>query len=355
MNWLSGEFWNYSVLGNPLRDWLHALGIFAASIALLIIIRKVVIGRLKKIAESTSTLLDDAIYDSISKTRMFFQLTIAAYPALAYLRFPERAEAILSQVILIVVIIQSGLWITATINFFVDHHSGEEADPSRGTMINLLGFVGRVALWTAVFLVVLSNLGVNITALVTGLGVGGIAVALAVQNILGDLLASLSIVLDRPFVVGDVIMVDTFIGTVEHVGLKTTRVRAISGEQLVMSNADLLKSRIRNFQRLKERRAVHLIGVVYQTPPEKLRMLPGLLKQAAEGKELVRFDRAHFKEFGASSLNFELVYWVESPDYAVFMDKQQEVNFAVVRLLREHGIEFAYPTQTLYVNNIKTE
>jgi small-conductance mechanosensitive channel len=179
--------------------------------------------------------------------------------------------------------------------------------------------------------------------------VGGIAVALAVQNVLGDLFASFSIVLDKPFVIGDFIIVGDHLGTVEHVGLKTTRIRSLSGEQLVFSNTDLLGSRIRNFKRMYERRVVFSLGVVYQTPARLLEKIPPMLRQIVESREQVRFDRAHFRDFGPHSLNFEIVYWVLSPDYALYMDIQQEINLEIYRRFEQEGIDFAYPTQTLYL------
>jgi small-conductance mechanosensitive channel len=200
-----------------------------------------------------------------------------------------------------------------------------------------------------VVLFALDNVGIKVTALVAGLGVGGIAIALAVQNILGDLFASLSIVLDKPFVVGDFVILGEFMGNVEHVGLKTTRVRSLSGEQIVFSNNDLLSSRLRNFGRLRERRALFTLGVTYQTPREKLQKIPGMIKQAIESIEKTRFDRSHFKSYGAFSLDFETVYYVLGADYALYMDIQQKINLQIHEMFENEGIEFAYPTQTVFV------
>ncbi|HPK54642.1 MAG TPA: mechanosensitive ion channel family protein, partial [Smithellaceae bacterium] len=198
-------------------------------------------------------------------------------------------------------------------------------------------------------LLVLDNLGVNITGLVAGLGIGGIAVALAVQNILGDLLASLSIVLDKPFVIGDSIVVDSFSGTVEHIGLKTTRIRSISGEQLVFSNNDLLKSRIQNYKRMQERRVVFGFGVTYQTPLEKLPLINRIIREIIAAQPNSRFERVHFKEYGDSALNYEVVYFVMTPEYGIFMDVQETINLEIFRRFQEEGIEFAYPTRTVLI------
>jgi small-conductance mechanosensitive channel len=190
---------------------------------------------------------------------------------------------------------------------------------------------------------------VNVTALITGLGIGGVAIALALQAVLGDLFASLSIVLDKPFVIGDFITVGEFAGTVEHVGLKTTRVRSLSGEQVIFSNSDLLNGRIRNFKRMSERRILFGVGVTYQTPLESLRKIPGMIRAIVEGQSKTRFDRCHFKGFGDSSFDIETVYFVLDPDYAVYMDIQQAINFEIIRQFTAEGITFAYPTRTLFV------
>ncbi|MDH7478761.1 MAG: mechanosensitive ion channel family protein, partial [Syntrophomonadaceae bacterium] len=200
-------------------------------------------------------------------------------------------------------------------------------------------------------LLILDNLGVKISALIAGLGIGGIAVALALQTILGDLFGSLTIVLDKPFVIGDFITIDDLSGTVEHIGLKSTRIRSLSGEMLIISNHDLLNSRIRNYQQMQERRVVLQIGVVYQTPHQKLAAIPDLIRQVIEAQEGVRFGRAHFKSYGTSALEFEVVYYILSPDYDYFMDRQQKINLEILRRFEENQIAFAYPTQTLYVNS----
>ena len=215
--------------------------------------------------------------------------------------------------------------------------------------MNALSFLARLLLWVTVLLLVIDNLGIDVTALVAGMVIGGIAIALAVQNILSDLFASLSIVLDKPFVNGDFVVVGDMAGSVEHVGIKTTRIRSISGEQLVFSNSDLLQSRIRNFGRMQQRRVVFSLGVTYQTPAEKLERIPALLRAAIETQEKVRFDRSHFASYGDSALNFETVYYVESSDYAEHMDILQAINLRIYRSFEDAGIEFAYPTQTLFL------
>jgi small-conductance mechanosensitive channel len=211
----------------------------------------------------------------------------------------------------------------------------------------VLGFAAKVVLWSVILLLALDNLGVDVTALVAGLGIGGVAVALALQNVLGDLLASLSIVFDKPFVIGDTITVDDLTGTVESIGLKTTRLRGASGEQLVLANGELLKSRIRNWQRMTERRVVLAFGVPHSTPAAAVERIPAMVRDLIEQQDLLRFDRAHFKGFGAAALDFEAVYWVLSPDHGAFMDRQQAVNLGLLRAF------FAVPAQTLVLERGK--
>ena len=219
----------------------------------------------------------------------------------------------------------------------------------RITTLRALTFVLRAVLFATAALLVLDNIpGVKITTLITSLGIGGIAVAMALQNILGDIFASLSILFDKPFVIGDFIIVDTRMGTVEYIGLKTTRIRSLSGEQLVFANGDLLKSRIRNYKRMAERR------VVYQTDYDILKEIPGLIRRIIEDQDLVRFDRTHFQSYGEFALTFEAVYYVLSPDYNVYMDIQQAINLEIFRQFENRDIHFAYPTQTVYLSASNT-
>ena len=272
-------------------------------------------------------------------------------------RFWDIREAIddrLNTVAIILLVFQGGLWVSAASLRFIHIRREDELQENPGVVaaMDVLSFVVRVAIWSVVLLLMLDNLGVDVTALVAGLGVGGIAIALAAQNILGDLFASLSIVLDKPFVVGDFLIIGEHLGTVEKVGIKTTRLRSLSGEQLVFSNNDLLSSRVRNFGRMYERRIVFSIGVTYQTSADQLKRIPELLKQAVEAQDDVRFDRAHFQKYGDFALIFEIVYYVKSSDYATYMDIQQAINLKIFRDFEEAGIEFAYPTQTLYLQKV---
>ena len=224
-----------------------------------------------------------------------------------------------------------------------------EEDAGMATAVGVVSFLAKLGLWVVLALTALGTLGIQVAPFVASLGIGGVAVALALQNVLSDLLASMSIVLDKPFIVGDFISVGDLSGSVEYVGLKTTRVRSISGEQLVFSNSDLLASRIRNYGRMSERRVAFSIGVVYDTPSPVLAQIPQLIREAVESRENARFDRSHLKSFGASSVDFETVYYMEVPDYAAYMDTQQAINLQIVNRFAEQGIEFAFPTRTIHV------
>ncbi|HEY0971200.1 MAG TPA: mechanosensitive ion channel family protein [Gemmatimonadales bacterium] len=338
-------------LGNPVRAWLVALGIFLGTLAVLVGARWLVTRRLEAVAARTHTRVDDYIISLLRRTRYFFILTVAAAAAIQALTVPEKLGSLLEQLVRLVVLLQLGLWANEFISLYLHRLTRRRAatDLASVTTMNALAMVVRLTLWVVVLLVALATFGVDVTALITGLGIAGVAVALAVQNVLGDLLASLSIVLDKPFVVGDTIAVDTFTGTVEEVGIKTTRLRSISGEQLVFSNADLLKARIRNYKRMQERRVVFTFGLDYATPPDLVERIPGIVRELVEAEPQTRFDRAHFQRFGASSLDFEVVYFMTVSDYNAYMDTQQRINLMLMRRLAELGVEFAFPTQTLYV------
>lgn len=345
------ELLNTIYYGNTVQAWLIAVGVLIVVFAVLKIIQRAGISRLSKLSLLTHNKIDDLLVGILENTKFFFLVIASAYVASLTITLKPSVITVSQKVIVLVLILQGGFWASAAVSFGLARNIEKrmDQDVSSTTTITFLGFVARVILWIIVLLSMLANLGVNVTGLITGLGIGGIAVALAVQNILGDLLASLSIVLDKPFVIGDFVIVDSHMGTIERIGLKTTRVRSLSGEQLIFSNNDLLKSRIRNYGRMAERRVVFSFGVIYQTSLEKLRMIKEMVTEIINSQEGTRFDRAHFKEYGDSSLNFEVVYYVTNPDYNLYMDIQERINQEIFRRFDEQGIEFAYPTRTIYI------
>lgn len=345
------EFLDWVYYGNTVRAWVVAILMAAAVAVALRLVRSVLQKQLARLSVRTTTGVDNVLQAVVEATRGWFVLIVAIWVATATLRLRPGIATAIGMLVLLATLVQIGLWGTAAIRTYVGLQAVRrvEVDAASVTTIKAIGFLLSVGLWLILFLVALDTNGIDVTALVAGLGVGGIAVALAVQNVLGDLFASLSIVLDKPFVYGDFIVVDTMSGTVEHVGLKTTRVRSLSGEQLVFSNSDLLSSRIRNYKRMTERRIAFTLGVIYQTPRATIERIPELLREAVEAQPDTRVDRAHLKGFGASSIDFEVVYYVLSAEYGTYMDRQQAINLEILRVFEESGIEFAYPTQTVFV------
>jgi len=345
------EFLDQTIFGNSLLQWLFAVAALLLSYLLLRLAKRIAGRRLAALATKTETQWDDVFARAIDKTRALFLFVASLFIASQLLQLPERTQSIFHNVFIVALLIQTGIWIGVIMISTLEQHRQRtmKKNPAAATTINALGFLSRIVVWSVVVLVALENLGIDVTALVAGLGIGGVAIALSVQNILGDLFASLSIILDKPFVLGDFLIIDDYMGSVEYVGLKTTRIRSLSGEQLILSNSDLLKSRIRNYGRMFERRVVFSIGVTYDTPREKLKLIPEIIRTAIEAEDETRFDRSHFMKYGDYSLQFETVYYVLSPDYNLYMDRQQAIYFAIhLGFEREH-IEFAYPTQTLFV------
>lgn len=338
---------------NPIYNWLVAFAIAAGIYLVMHLGKAIAQRRLGQLATKTVTEWDDLIAVLIERIHRLFLLVLAVYAGSLILILPSSVSDSFKKGVFVIVLFQFALIGSHTIKFLIERYRRRklESNAAAVTTLSSVGFVLKTLLWFILLLVALDTYGVNVTALVAGLGISGIAVALAVQNVLGDLFASFSIVFDKPFVIGDFIIVGDFLGTVEYVGLKTTRIRSLSGEQLIFSNGDLLQSRIRNFKRMFERRVVFTIGVLYQTPYEHLIEIPNMIRSIIESQSQVRFDRAHFKEYGAYSLNFEIVYWIQNSDYNVYMDTQQSINFSIFKQFKEKEIEFAYPTQTLFIQN----
>ena len=338
-------------LGTPVLQWGIALLAAVVAFGLLYLLRRVLLAQLRRFVGQTDTEIDDLASEAVAATRTWYLATIAIWVGTLFLVFPEAMRERFTRLIALVTLFQIGLWAAAAIRGYIARITQKKLgdDPASVTTIRALGFLAIALVWAAVVLMALDNLGVEVTAMVAGLGIGGVAIALAVQNVLGDLFASLSIILDKPFVYGDFVVIGDMSGTIEKIGLKTTRVRSLSGEQLVFSNSDLLNSRIRNYKRMFERRIVFSLRVVYQTPREQVAMIPQMIRAAVEEQEDVRFDRAHFLKFGDFSLDFEVVYYVLDPSYNVYMDRQQAINLHIMDSFERAGIEFAYPTQTLFM------
>ena len=349
--WIDRFISERKIYGNEVERWLIALALLLGLWGLLRIIKAIVRSRAQGFADRLNSRWAQCVADLATATKLWFLFGLAFYASTLVVVLPDRTLAVVRALAAIVLILQAAIWGNVLIVFGITRYQAENRvqDAAAVTTMSALAFLGKLALWTVALLLILDNMGLDVTALIAGLGVGGIAVALAAQNILGDLFASLSIVMDKPFVLGDFIIVGDYMGTVENIGLKTTRVRSLSGEQLVFPNSDLLGSRIRNFKRMQERRIVFTIGVTYETSLENLRAIPELIKDAIAAQENTRFDRAHFKGFGDSALTYEAVYFMTLPDYTIYMDVQQQINFKLLEQFASRGIEFAYPTQTIYL------
>jgi len=347
-DFLSQSFWD-----NTVADYLIFALLFLCGVLIIRIFRHFVLKRLRVLSQKTATLLDDFILTLVEKTGLPLLYFGAFFFAVRKLTLHPTLERILNISGVAAMTLFGIIFIGKLVEYLVRHHvSKTETALAREQNINGLLVISKVAIWGLGVVFLLDNLGFEISAVVAGLGIGGIAVALAAQNILGDLFSFVSILFDRPFEVGDFIIVGDFLGVVEYVGIKTTRIRSLSGEQLVFSNNDLTGSRVRNYKRMEERRVAFKIGTTYDTSLEHVREIPGIIREIIEKMEDVRFDRSHFASFGDFSLIFETVYYIMGNDYTLYMDIQQQINLAMKEEFGRRGIEFAFPTQTLHIGRL---
>lgn len=345
------------LFNNSPMAWLIACSVAVVVFLGLTAVRRFVRRYYKRLQSTEHTELLEIPLHVLSRTTVFFFLVLSLYLGLQTLTMTEKSARVLDSAITIALFWQAGVWAVAAASAWIERKRRRSMAVDRAMVgsLGVIGFMLNVVIWSMVMLLTLDNLGVDITALVAGLGIGGIAVALAVQNILGDLFASLSITLDRPFVVGDFLVLGDFLGSVEYIGIKSTRLRSLSGEQIVISNADLLGSRVRNYGRMAERRVVFMTRAPYQTAPELVECIPQLIRDIIEAQANTRFDRSHFQRYDAGTLEFETVYYVLSPDYNVYMDIQQAINLRIYRKFAKLGVEFAYPTQRVFVSAADAE
>ncbi len=334
-------------LGNSVSSYLQALAIFLGLYFILFVVQKVVLGRARSLAKKTDTGIDDLIIETVSSIKPQFYLYISLYIGFQQLSLVEWLDKVVYVLLLLAVIYQVVRTIQVVVSYVLNRKFEKEEDAGAKQSVQFLVSFVKWTLWLLGGLLILQNLGVNVTSLIAGLGIGGIAIAFALQKILGDLFASFAIYLDKPFIVGDIIQVGNYIGEVEYIGIKTTRIKSLVGEEVIIGNADLLDSRIQNFKRLEKRRAVFSVGVTYETTQEKLEQIPEIIKAVIE-ESGAEFDRAHFKSFGDFSLNYEIVYFVDSPNYVDYVNKEHAINTLLNKRFNEEGIEFAYPTEVQY-------
>jgi small-conductance mechanosensitive channel len=337
----------FTFLDNSPENWAMALAVAVGATAAMYFLRALVLRRVSRMAPETETGIDDVVACMLARTYLLFIFAIGLYFGSLFLELTPQRELVISRIAVTALLLQLAIWGDTGLRAWRDqyrrHLPPVDGNGSRRASSTVLGFIARLALWVVVFLMVLDNLGFNITTLVASLGVGGVAVALAVQNILGDLFASLSIMLDKPFEIGDFIIVGDVLGSVEHIGLKTTRVRGLGGEQVVFSNGDLLKSRIHNHKRMQTRRVAFILRVAYGTAEQQLCRIPDLIRGVISAQPNTDFERAHFMNYNEWSLDFEVVYHFKSPDYLLHMDAQQAIFLELYRQFERERIQFAHP------------
>lgn len=332
---------------------LLALALFFGIIIAVKLVLWTILARLRSLSEKTTTDVDDVVIGAVASIRLWVYTIIAAYVAITLFAIPGWAQITLDAVLYVAVIWQL---VEVALQFVrygtkrmveKDEDGDGEVDPNAATASDMINLIARIVLYVFGAIFVLSNLGIEVTSLIAGLGIGGIAIAFALQGILSDLFASFSIYFDKPFRIGDFIVIGSDMGTVEKIGIKTTRLRTLQGEELVVSNAELTTARVQNFKKMEERRIVTEFGITYETSAENLRAVNGIVKEIVDRVDGIRFDRVHFKTFGDSALIFELVYYVTSDDYVQYMDGQEQLNLELFDAFAQKGIDFAYPTQTL--------
>lgn len=347
LEYLSKEFWN-----NTIQEYLLALGFILLGILIIKIIKKSLLQRIKKLTERTDNSLDDFLFEIIERyvlPAIYISIVFWGIQTLTLSELLAKSLSIAHKVVITYFSIKivANLIIMLLRSYIKKQENGEEKVKQIGGIILLI----NILIWAIGILFFFDNIGWDVTAIVTGLGIGGIAVALAAQNILGDLFNYFVIFFDRPIEIGDFVVIDDKNGIVEKIGIKTTRIKTLSGEELVVANSDLTSSRIHNYKKMQRRRILFSVGVTYETPLKELKQIPKMLQEIVENQSPITFDRAHFKAFGNSSLDFEVVYFIEVADYNKYMDIQERINFGIFEKFTAAGISIAFPTRTLYVRN----
>lgn len=338
------------IFGNTLLDYIGALILFLGGTAVLFIIRKYIFSRVESWARKSNYQIDDTIIDSLRSKSGPILIIILLYMSTRGLSMPSGLEKIGKVVLVVLLAVLILRFVLDILLFILRQRMLKDDGESRASAYQALSVLLKIAGWTLALLIVLDNLGVQISGLLTGLGIGGVAIAFAAQAILGDIFSYFSIFLDKPFEVGDFIIVGEYLGVVEKTGIKTTRLRSLSGEELVFSNKDLTASRIRNYKTMNERRVYFKFGIKYETPLEKLEKVEEMVKEIIDTIEQIRVDRVNFHSFGDFALIFEVVYYIELADYNMYRSIQATINLELVRTFRKEGIEFAFPTQEIILS-----
>jgi small-conductance mechanosensitive channel len=338
-----------SILGNDVKTYVIAAIVLAGIFVFFKFMFMMIFKRLESYAKHTKTDIDDAVVILLERNRWMVFLVLAFLYIDVALSLPVEVEAIIkaffniSAVVLAVRV--SNYWV----EYFTEKIAHDKKNAAEEFSVRFISKALKVLVWVFGILFLISSFGYNISSLIAGLGIGGLAVALAVQNILGDLISCISIYLDKPFRVGDYIIVGEQMGTVKSIGIKTTRITSIHGEEIVMSNKRLTESDINNYGRMRKRRVLIPLGVTYKTPLRKMKAMPTDFKKIVESVKDTEFDRAYFKTFGASSKEFELVFYVSTKDFYTYIDRLEQVNLGIQQYFEKKKIDFAFPTQTVYL------
>lgn len=332
---------------NNLGAVLSALGLVVVVTVILRLLKHLLLRHFSALASRTDGRGDPAVA-ILRRTGWLGYLAVALWTGLLAVPLPIFLTRAGGSIAVLAFLGQIGIWANQLIDYWTNRWKASEGG-EEAPAFAAVALIARIVLVIILFVLALENLNVKVTTLLAGLGVGGLAVGLALQNVLGDVLASLAILWDKPFSVGDSIAIDTYAGTVERIGMRTTRIRSVSGEELVIPNADLVKGRIHNYRRLAERRVVLSLNVAYETEVERLAEIPAILRECIEGQEETRFERAHLRALGNTAVEFEGVYLVLSSDFTRYMEVQEAVNLGVLKRLQAAGVHLAYPTQTIYV------
>lgn len=347
----SNDLLDQSIFGNTIYQWILALGIIVILFLFIRFFKFLVVKKVKNWALKTNTTWDNFLIAIVESAIIPSLYISSVYFALSTLDFHDKLSSVIHAAYLVAIAyfmlrIISSAFRKFVFSFIQREENSESKEKQAGGLI----VIANVIIWILGVIFLMDNLGYNVTTLIAGLGVGGIAIALAAQAVLGDLFSYFVIFFDRPFEIGDFVVVGSESGVIEYIGIKTTRIKTLNGEQLICSNTDLTNSRLHNFKRMEKRRIVFSLGVTYQTSHSQLSEIPGLIKEIISRRSTLQFDRAHFSGYGDSSLNFEVVYYVLDPDYTIYMDNQHEVYLDIFETFEQRKIEFAYPTQTLFVS-----
>lgn len=344
--------WNIRIFENAFISFAEAILAFLLFFVFLKILQKIFLRIFRKVQERKEN-LGGVFLSIVGSVKPPFYLFLSFYFALQYLTFSAFVKKVIDAILLIWIVYQIVYAIHIFFDFIIRRKLVKDSVKEGKHTAEVLSMVARITLWVVGFLFVLSNMGVQITSLLAGLGIGGIAVAFAMQSILSDIFSSFAIYFDKPFKVGDWIMIGTDEGTVEKIGIKTTRIKSVNGEQLIISNKELTSARVQNYEGITERRVLLNLNIGYETKPDVLRKIPLLLKEAIESTGKARFWRAYLKKFADSSLAFEIVYYSKEGKYPAYAEVQNEVNSVILEKMQKEKIHIPYPINIVEITNNK--